>query len=105
MLSVHYLDVKASRSQALCIRTDRESNNNMIRPRLVVQCHLVVFYKHELSVVLTFHGVVQVQQAWQGTAKCSNLSDFTPLQTFTPPNRNFIFHNIACIPNFFSKSS
>ena len=64
MFSVHYLDVKASRSQALCVRTDRESNNNVIRPRLVVQRHLVVLYKHELGVVLTFHGVIQVQQAW-----------------------------------------
>ena len=69
MYSIHYLDVKASRSQALCIRTNRKSNNHVIRPRLVVQRHLVVFNKHELGVVLAFHGVVQVQQAWQGTTK------------------------------------
>lgn len=64
MLSVRYLDVKASRSQALCISADRKSNNHVIRPRLVVKRHLVVFNKHELGVAFTFHGVVQVQQSW-----------------------------------------
>lgn len=66
MVTVYYLDVKASSSQALSVSTDRKPNNHVIRPRLVVQRHLLMLYKHEQGVAFTLHGMVQVQQTCKG---------------------------------------
>lgn len=67
--TIHYLDVITSSSQALVVSTCRETNYHVVRPRLVVQGHLLEFDEHEKGVVLTFHGVVQIQQTYKGKKK------------------------------------
>ena len=65
--TVNYLDIKASRTQALAVSAGRETNYHVVGPRLVVQSHLLVLDKHEDGMAFTFHTVVQIQQTYKDT--------------------------------------